>query len=64
MAKPKTEHEYIIVSDCSKDALQQRVNEYISAGYEPTGGIAVYPGRTPFGDPYVTFYQAMIRKTE
>jgi hypothetical protein len=33
---------YIIVSDITKEGLEDQVNSYIMNGYKPQGGIYVY----------------------
>lgn len=65
MAKSKQpEYEYIVVSEGSKELLQERVNYYIGVGYAPAGGIAVLPLRLPFEGVTFEFFQAMVKKTE
>jgi hypothetical protein len=45
---------YIIVADSSSSGLEDRVNNYISLGWKPCGGISI--------SKYNWYYQAMIKE--
>lgn len=53
--------EYKIVNNFSRELLEYDVNDLISKGWEPIGGICVNTGE--FGRK-VCLYQAMIKKGE
>lgn len=48
--------EYTVLSSQSLNDLVTKVKEYIEAGWEPQGGIAIW---SAYASP--VFYQAMIR---
>ena len=55
---------YQVIDNKNKTGLQTRVNDLISAGWKPSGGIAVILENSP---PYNSmkhwmYYQAMIRR--
>ncbi len=47
--------EYRIVEDVNSASLTKRVNEAMTEGWEPTGGVCQYPGSGRFG-------QAMVKR--
>lgn len=52
---------YLVLESTDLDSLEKKVNDYISSGYSPIGGIAVH-GRDNGGiDSYA---QAMVWPTE
>ena len=52
---------YIVVEEDSIGSLEIEVNDYISKGYEPIGGIAIYEADDSLLS-YDKFYQAMYKK--
>lgn len=57
----ETEFEYVVVSEISRELLQERVISYIANGYIPIGGVAIDKVKVPFEDEKTLFYQAVVK---